>query len=113
MGIVEGSHTRPDGPCYHSECWFRFAQSNSNVCMVKVLLSETKKCLRALGRRDPLRSETSCETHASLDPALKDFLDRVIIPALVREFTKTGPNGFLTAHALLDLCPRFHLQIDA
>src|SRR5947208_16060222 len=45
--------------------------------------------LAALGSRDPLRSETSCETHASLDPALKDFLDRVIIPALVREFTKT------------------------
>ena len=45
--------------------------------------------LAPLGSRDPLRSETSCETHASLDPALKDFLDRVIIPALVREFTKT------------------------
>jgi hypothetical protein len=45
--------------------------------------------LAPLGRRDPPRSETSCETHASLDPALKDFLDRVIIPALVREFTET------------------------
>jgi hypothetical protein len=45
--------------------------------------------LAPLGSRDPLRSETSCETHASIDPALKDFLDRVIIPALVREFTET------------------------
>ena len=45
--------------------------------------------LAQLGSRDPLRSETGCETHVSLDPALKDFLDRVIIPALVREFTKT------------------------
>ena len=45
--------------------------------------------LAPLGSRNPLRSEASCETHASLDPTLKDFLDRVIIPALVREFTKT------------------------
>jgi hypothetical protein len=45
--------------------------------------------LAPLGSRDPLGSETSCKTHAFLDPALKDFLDRVIIPALIREFTKT------------------------
>jgi len=45
--------------------------------------------LAPLGSRNPLRSEASCETHGSLDPTLKDFLDRVIIPALVREFTKT------------------------
>lgn len=41
------------------------------------------------GSHDPLKVEGACGTCASLDPALKDFLDRVIIPALVREFTKT------------------------
>jgi len=55
--------------------------------------------LAPLGRRDPLRSETSCETHASLDPALKDFLDRVIIPALVREFAETVLVGSGRAEA--------------
>ena len=43
--------------------------------------SSREKFLRAL--------EANCAHCSSLDPALKDFLDRVIIPALVREFTKT------------------------
>lgn len=41
------------------------------------------------GSHYPLSSRANYETLASLDPALKDFLDRVIIPALIREFTKT------------------------
>jgi hypothetical protein len=41
------------------------------------------------GSHDSLKTEANCSTGASLDPALKDFLDRVIIPALIREFTKT------------------------
>ncbi len=41
------------------------------------------------GSHDSLKTEADCRTCASLDPALKDFLDRVIIPALIREFTKT------------------------
>jgi len=45
--------------------------------------------LPPLASHDPLSSRANCETRASLDPALKDFLDRVIIPALIREFTKT------------------------
>ena len=36
-----------------------------------------------------LKTEANCAHCSSLDPALKDFLDRVIIPALVREFAKT------------------------
>jgi hypothetical protein len=35
------------------------------------------------------RPTSDANVHASLDPTLKDFLDRVIIPALVREFTKS------------------------
>jgi hypothetical protein len=45
--------------------------------------------LAPLGNHDPLSSRANRETRASLDPALKDFLDRVVVPALVREFTKT------------------------
>ena len=37
MGFVEGSLTRPDGACYHNECWFGFAQCNLSLscCFVR------------------------------------------------------------------------------
>lgn len=51
------------------------------------------------GGHDSLKTGAACGTCASLDPALKDFLDRVIIPALVREFMKTPLDSSQGAEA--------------
>ena len=42
------------------------------------------------------------EIETSLEPWLKDFLDRVIIPALLREFTKSvvDSSNSVRAHSL-------------
>jgi hypothetical protein len=37
-----------------------------------------------------MKSEPQLEVEPVLEPWLRDFLDRVIVPALVREFTKSG-----------------------
>jgi len=49
-----------------------------------------------------MKAGPQLEIDSSLEPWLKDFLDRVIIPALLREFTKSvvDSSGHVRAHSL-------------
>ena len=49
-----------------------------------------------------MKAGQQLEIEPSLEPWLKDFLDRVIIPALLREFTKSvvDSSDDVRAHSL-------------
>jgi hypothetical protein len=49
-----------------------------------------------------MKSSPQLEIEPLLEPWLKDFLDRVIIPALLREFTQSGldSSGDVRAQSL-------------